>query len=336
MTVFNARALATLTIVALTMNAFDAEGQTIREFSLPADSDLTQIVAGPDGNFWFTEQMANRIGIISPDGSSLIERPLPTPNAGVDGITLGPDGNLWFVETTAMQIGRMKLDGSVVEFPTRCSPSGFIISGPNENVWFPERCSATNQDFIGEVSTEKFAGGIFEHYIGFGKEIRDLVWAPNGDVWFTEFYTNALGELTDSGGLIESSIPTGRNIGRITVGADNNIWFPENTAPTKLARSTLTGSILEFAWPEEHSLLNSITTDSDGNLWLTDTSDCAIWRVTPSEASILPYKIPLPLGSLPASVTRGSEYQIWFVDTTGNKIDVVYTDGIFRAGFESD
>ena len=91
MNVFNARALATLTIVVLTMNAFDAEGQTIREFSLPSDSTPTQIVAGPDGNYWFTEQMANRIGIISPDGRSLIERPLPTPNAGPFGITLGPD-----------------------------------------------------------------------------------------------------------------------------------------------------------------------------------------------------------------------------------------------------
>jgi streptogramin lyase len=339
MNVLNARPLATLTIVALSMNAFDAECQTIREFPLPADSSPTQIVAGPDGNFWFTEQMANRIGIISPDGRSLVERPLPTPSAAPNGITVGPDGNLWFVEGAARQIGRMKMDGSVVEFPTRCSPSGFIMAGPNENVWFPENCSSTDpdfahQNFIGEVSTGEFAGGIFEHFVGYDKSVQDLVWAPDGNIWFTENNANAVGQLNEFGMLIESAIPSGSGLSHIAAGPDGNVWFPENTAPTKLGRSTSAGAILEFDWPDSTTKLNSITTGSDGNLWLTGADD--VWRVAIGESSILPTKYPLSVGSTPTSITQGADQQLWFVEFFGDKIGVIYLDGIFRDDFESD
>ncbi len=335
MNVFDARAFATLTVVALTTNTFYAEAQTIQEFPLPADSTPTQIVAGPDGNYWFTEGTANRIGIISPDGRSLIERPLPTPGASPQGITLGPDGSLWFVESGAKQIGRIKLDGSIEEFPTRCIPSGFIIAGPDENVWFPESCSATNQDFIGEVSTDKFAGGIFEHFVGFGKQVEDLVSVPDGNIWFTERAENALGELTEPGMLIESAVPSGALLAYIAVGPDGNLWFTENSAPTKLGRSTLAGSIHEFDWPDSTTKFNSITTGSDGNLWLTDPNN-NIWRVVTSETSILPTKYPLPTGSTPASITPGADQQLWFVEIFGDKIGVVYLDGIFRDEFETD
>jgi virginiamycin B lyase len=135
--------------------------------------------------------------------------------------------------------------------------------------------------------------------------------------------------------LIESKIPTGSGLSRIAVGPDENLWFPENSAPTKLGRSTSTGSILEFDWPDSTTKFNSITAGSDGNLWLTDPDD-NIWRVEISEASILPTKYPLSVGSGPASITRGADQQLWFVEFFGDKIGVVYLDGIFRNEFESD
>ncbi len=337
MNVLNARGFAALTIVALTMNAFNAEGQTIREFPLPADSTPTQIVAGPDGNYWFTEGVANRIGILSPDGRSLVERPLPTPGASPQGIASGSDGNLWFVEAGAMQIGRMKTDGSVEEYPTRCIPAGSIIAGPDDSVWFPEHCTSTNQDFLGEVSTGKFAGGIYEHYIGYNKLVEDLVWARDGNIWFTEYNANAIGELNESGMLIESTIPSGLGLSRIAAATDGNLWFPENAAPTRLGRSTPTGSILEFTWPDSTEKINGIAGSSDENLWLTDGGE-TIWRVAVSESSITPTKFPLPAGSQSAAIRVCAEQQLCFIDIDrlgGSKIGVVYIDGIFRDDFET-
>src|SRR5262249_15245885 len=72
----------------------------IMEFPVPRISSSSSLTFGPDGNLWFTEPGAlqNMIGRITPDGSQLIELPIPTPDSSPRGITSGPDGNLWFAE----------------------------------------------------------------------------------------------------------------------------------------------------------------------------------------------------------------------------------------------
>src|SRR3954447_7958314 len=70
------------------------------EFPLPtAGSGPTAIAAGPDGNLWFTEATANRIGRITPNGVVTEFFTGITSNAGLTDITTGPDGNLWFTES---------------------------------------------------------------------------------------------------------------------------------------------------------------------------------------------------------------------------------------------
>jgi hypothetical protein len=67
---------------------------------------LDEITAGPDGNLWFTESRANKIGRITPSGT-IDEFPVPTAKSLPFGITAGPDGNLWFTESKANKIGRI-------------------------------------------------------------------------------------------------------------------------------------------------------------------------------------------------------------------------------------
>ena len=65
----------------------------------PVLASPADIAAGSDGNMWFTEPGANRIGRITPTGvvtefsAGISRRSLPL------GIAAGPDGNLWFTET---------------------------------------------------------------------------------------------------------------------------------------------------------------------------------------------------------------------------------------------
>src|SRR4051812_28445342 len=73
--------------------------QSISLFPAPAvDSNPYGIVAGPDGNLWFTESGANNIGRISATGV-ITEFPIPTADSGPSAIAAGPDGNLWFTES---------------------------------------------------------------------------------------------------------------------------------------------------------------------------------------------------------------------------------------------
>src|SRR5215467_8204965 len=71
---------------------------TAKAFAIStANSQPDGIVAGPDGNLWFTEARGNQIERITPDGK-ITEFALPTANSSPGSITVGPDGNLWFTE----------------------------------------------------------------------------------------------------------------------------------------------------------------------------------------------------------------------------------------------
>jgi hypothetical protein len=107
------------------------------------DSAPGGIVAGLDGNLWFTEIVGNKIGRITPAGV-VSEFPLPTPNSFPQAIPAGPDGNLWFTEASGA-IGTIMPVGVQTEYPLAISPGFFqlgspqgITVGPDGNLWFAE------------------------------------------------------------------------------------------------------------------------------------------------------------------------------------------------------
>ena len=67
----------------------------------------TAIAAGPDGNLWFTDSLANAIGRVTPSGQ-ITEYPngLGRSN-GPTAIAPGADGDMWFADTGADAIGRI-------------------------------------------------------------------------------------------------------------------------------------------------------------------------------------------------------------------------------------
>jgi streptogramin lyase len=63
---------------------------------------------------------------------------------------------------------------------------------------------------------------------------------PDGNLWFTEYYGNRIGQITTDGVLLaEYDIPTPNSLPTgITPGPDGNVWFTEYGG-NKLARLTL-------------------------------------------------------------------------------------------------
>jgi virginiamycin B lyase len=136
-----------LTLAAALLAA--APGPQIREYPIPTRASSPDGIAfGSDGNLWFTEQTANAVARMTPDGS-FREYPL-SPGALAASIVAGPDGALWFTELNLSRIGRITTDGKLREFtlPTK-------RSGPNEIVaadgalWFSE----TGANKIGRITT---------------------------------------------------------------------------------------------------------------------------------------------------------------------------------------
>lgn len=119
---------------------------TITRYNLPSSGSFSggnaaanAIVAGPDGNLWFTEANANRIGKITTSGT-IAEYPLP---AGTypQNIAAGPDGNLWLRCNCGGAVG-----AGLVKVTTAGAASGPYLTdnqqvltmtdGPDSNLWF--------------------------------------------------------------------------------------------------------------------------------------------------------------------------------------------------------
>jgi streptogramin lyase len=220
------------------------------------------IVAGPDGNVWFTEDVPPAIGRISPRGR------ITEFSAGLDvgseptAIVAGPDGNLWFTEGgRPAAIGRITPGGTITEFSAglnaRSEPESIVL-GPDGNLWFT-------------------------------------------DDGVTNLGIPAIGRITPSGTITEFSacLHTGRlgNALSITRGPDGNLWFTNNTRsigagvgvglgpPSAIGRITPSGKITEFsAGLQFFSRPLAIVAGPDGNLWFTDFDESAIGRISPSTA----------------------------------------------------
>ncbi|MGY2897014.1 virginiamycin B lyase family protein [Deinococcus sp. UYEF24] len=108
----------------------------VRVGSLPAGGGIT---SNTDGNLWFTEPGANKIGRITPTGV-VTEFTVPTPNANPAEIVSDSDGNLWFTESDARKIARVTPAGVFNEFavPTSGSSPYGIAIGPDNNIWFTD------------------------------------------------------------------------------------------------------------------------------------------------------------------------------------------------------
>jgi streptogramin lyase len=176
----------------------------IKEFSLPSGrpagettSYLQGLVVGPDGNLWFTETDAGKVGRITLTGR-ITEFSVLLPGSQdtfvlPTGLVAGPDGNLWFTETLGNLIGRLTPTGVLTEFPVG-APSYF--------------------------DTTKWPDG--------------LMVGPDGNLWFTEINGNMISRIIPTGVITDFAVPTGRpgekttsHPERLVVGPDHNLWFIE-------------------------------------------------------------------------------------------------------------
>ncbi|MFI5454720.1 MAG: hypothetical protein ACHRXM_04655 [Isosphaerales bacterium] len=203
---------------------------SITEFPVPtANAGPYEIVAGPDGNLWFTEFGNGYIGMINPTTHAITQ--FPTSTAGTPGgplgITAGPDGNLWFTEEFANKIGMINpATHAITEFPL---PTGIfpyeITAGPDGNLWFTEH--DTSQ--IGMINPTTHA--ITEFTIPTADSYPEGIAAgADGNLWFTEAAVGQIGVINPTTDAItEYPIPyAGTSPGGITTGPDGNVWFADS------------------------------------------------------------------------------------------------------------
>jgi virginiamycin B lyase len=122
-----------------TIGHITTTGDQMHHSVTTANSGLTGITKGTDGNLWFTETKANKIGKMSADGMNVMEYSVPTASAGLAYISGGKDA-VWFAEKNLNKLGRITYAGTVTEFdlPTGSQPKSVAVDSTTGYVWVTE------------------------------------------------------------------------------------------------------------------------------------------------------------------------------------------------------
>jgi streptogramin lyase len=223
----------------------------INTYGEPSASEDFGIVAGADGNLWFTEYEAGQIGMINPTTHAVSEFPINNPGSSPDAITEGPDGNLWFTDdgniTGNSYIGTINpTTHAITEFPV--TPYGIdawdgITTGPDCNLWFTDNAGA-----LGTINPTTHV--ISESIIPYtGSTPNGITAGPDGNIWFAD-ETLGIGVDYLKNLVVTTQPPTSVTAGSafgLTVQAEDssgNLISSFNCAVTLALASNLGGSVL--------------------------------------------------------------------------------------------
>ena len=308
-----------------------AFGDIVLEYHTPTpDSSPADLAFDAQGNLWFTELNANRIGMLDPTkaksltSQGITEYELPNPNSKPHFLTIAKNGMIWFTEG-ANRIGSLDpKTGAIKEYdiPSPHSEPHQIIECQNGLIWFLE--FQTNK--IGQLDPK--TGKITEFPIGPGNPhalvlFENKIWYTQGGMFWVNTFFNKLGSLDITTGNVEEIIiPPEKSVPHgMTLSKDGTIWLTEMFA-SKLAKLDLNRKnpkIVEYFLGKRRSPHDVHVDEKRGFVWFTAARPDAIGRLDLSKAKpgtskgLRYYKLPNP-DSHPTQIVLDKDGNIWFTE----------------------
>lgn len=314
-------------------------GSNATEYPTPtANSFPYSIVAGPDGNVWFTENNPNNIGEFLSLGGGLGIGEYPITSAsmpgnnslyGALGLTSGPDGQLWFTESQCVEdpcfVGSISTGGTINVYGTPSAdvgPQG-MTAGPDGNLWFAETGLGAHSA-IARMTT----GGTITEYPTptASSNPGDVTTGGDGNIWFTESAVSQIGVMSTSGTFIhEYPIPPG--LGTVTVAAAGTGYQTGDVVT--VVQSGASGGTL---------VVGSVTTPGGVQFFSSDASigtgysAASNLNTTGGHGSGLQVNITNTNGAFnPGGIALGPDGNVWFVPEDQNNVLEVTPGGQFTA-----
>jgi streptogramin lyase len=281
--------------------------QRVDGFRIPTrESQPIEIVLGPDGNVWFTEQNGSAIGRVDPRGR-ITEFRTPTFSFPED-VTAGPDGNVWFTEGTIGSIAVTTPAGGIREIPfSDFDGAGGITTGPDGNIWFTGITG--NKVWRLDLATRELTDFDIPTPNSFPSAITA---GADGNLWFLEGI-GRLAKITTGGAITEFDEPLAIPFD-ITLGPDGNVWFVERFNQ-RIGKVTPDGSFTFY--PTDLHTLETITPGFGQSLLFTSFADDSIAQIT-TDGVITP-SAPVA-DSAPTGITRGPAKSVWVLGYGSNVV----------------
>jgi len=196
----------TFTETQASIGRITTSGSVTNYIDPSVDAEPTDIITGPDGALWFTNEGSNSIGRITTAGAVTIYTSLDIN--GPTSITTGPDGALWYTNEGNDTIGRITTSGVTTTYtdPSISYPSS-ITTGPDGALWFTNTTAFPNilsndvtlaPGSIGTITTS----GVVTNYTDPSIDgPTSITTGPDGALWFTNSFDGSIGRITTSGAV---------------------------------------------------------------------------------------------------------------------------------------
>lgn len=229
------------------------------------------MVAGPDGNIWFTDYSNNRIGTITPSGHVTFFQ--LTDEASPSSMALGSDGAFFFTENLVQKIARLTTSGQLKTWSARGTPLD-IVAGSDGNLWY----NTGNGDIYKMTTSGRITRvrNVYE---------MDGLWAADNNIWFYSAQNMELEEMSTAGGIVakyrvpENCLPFG-----LASGPENSIWYVD-AGNYCVARMTLSGKVVvvpTYTQKNNPQLITQIVNGPNGYLWFTETGNAGLGWIDPA------------------------------------------------------
>ncbi|HLJ84729.1 MAG TPA: hypothetical protein VKT51_11190 [Candidatus Eremiobacteraceae bacterium] len=269
------------------------------------------IVAGPDGNMWYTDYSDSDLIKMTMSGAT---HAFPLPSAGPIGIAVGSDGKFYMGLYGQAKIGIATTSGS---FSTVAIPSGDRMYdgnpalGPDGNIWFAELAHIGRITPSGVITEYPYPNGET------GNSEGAVAAGPNGDVWVSDSGSNVVDDVDpETGDIVAYRIPCTPN--GLVAPSDGNLW----TICTNdtLVRLTPGGNTTSYFVPSAPQYPSGMTVGPDGNPWFAFGSGNAIAEFNIGQTTLNIY-LPPTNYAFDYGIASGPDGNVWAVDSAG-KIDV--------------
>jgi streptogramin lyase len=281
------------------------------------------IAAGPDGNIWFTDPYASRIGRMTTEGALTLQAPVPPASFEYD-IAPGPDGAMWFVAQNPSTIGRIDMAGNILSKPLAeplANPT-HLTAGPEGAMWISE----SGAKRIGRMpATTPLATP--DESRATADSPNDIAAGPDGNLWFTQYSASNIGRMTPAGSPTYFALPPGiQNPQGITRGPDGALWYTALNPPT-VGRIATDGTQVTFPVPVT-PFSDGLATGPDGALWYSAFDKVVRFTL---DGATQAFPVTEPAAGV-ISLTAGPDGNVWFVESNAGRIGRITTPPLARTG----
>jgi virginiamycin B lyase len=275
----------------------------------PALSWADEIVAGPDGAMWFTQEAVNPeprqqllLGRMTTAGE-LSTRALP-PGTRPSSLAVGPDAALWYAASTTSgaKLGRVSAD-AIDETPLPGLRAAFeIVTGPDRALWFTT-LDRRRRYRVGRLAR---GGRLASFPVPGVDDVKNIVSGPGRALWIG--LNGGVGRIDLQGHLRRFRLPIDELLvpDDLVAGPDGALWIAGGSCGC-IMRMTTAGRVRSFVLARTLDIPTALAVGSDGAIWYSSTY--GIGRITTTGEIT---RFALPSEDLTENFASGPDGGLWF------------------------